>query len=87
MPKAKTKKAQGGKGAKKILRKSSVFALHEDQGDVGRMSPGSWQTVVAGVKNKHGNICEVAGTLKSWAEEEGLDHFKNVLTDECQSCE
>ena len=87
MPKAKAKKATGGRAAKKILRKSSVFTLHEEQGEVGRMSPGSWQTVVDGVKNKHGNICEVASTLKSWAEEEGLDHFKNILRDECVFCE
>ena len=87
MPKAKVKKARGGQIAKKILRKSSVYALHEKQGEVGRMSPGSWQVVVEGVRNKHDNFHEVIGELRSWAEEEGLESLKNVLADESQICE
>lgn len=87
MPKAKTKKARGGQKVKKILRSSSVFTLHEKQGEVGCMSPGSWQVVVDGIRNKHGNFHEAVGELRSWAEEEGLENFKNVLADESQDCE
>jgi len=87
MPKAKIKKARGGQTAKKILRKSSVFTLHDDHGEVGRMSPGSWQVVVDGIRNKHGNFHEAVGELRSWAEEEGLETLKNVLADESQDCE